>query len=113
MLLEEPVDPLAEQFLIRTQEDIGRLNVLLDRAVNTDWALLKDSARICHSIHGAAAMFGFPQLSQAAQVLQGLMEDRLRNSTPSRSNAAVTALLDSANQLARALAEARGGAPAA
>jgi HPt (histidine-containing phosphotransfer) domain-containing protein len=100
--------------LVRTQGDIGRLNELIDRAANGEWILLKDSSRICHSIHGAGAMFGYPKLSKAAEALQRQMEDLLRNfaTTPSRQCAGMILLADSADQLARELVEAIGARPA-
>jgi HPt (histidine-containing phosphotransfer) domain-containing protein len=108
------IDTLARQFLVRTQGDIGRLNELIDRAANGDWFLLKDSARICHSIQGAGAMFGYPKLVNAAEALQRQLEDLLRNFTiaPSRECADMILLADSADQLAGALVEAAGARPA-
>jgi HPt (histidine-containing phosphotransfer) domain-containing protein len=100
-----PVDALAAQFLQRTQEDLNRLNELVNRAVNGDWTILEESARICHAIRGAAAMFGYPQLTQAAAAMQHSVQDALRslNSTPSMDRLAALLLVDGADALARAL----------
>jgi HPt (histidine-containing phosphotransfer) domain-containing protein len=106
---------LARQFLVRTQQDIGRLREFIDRAAFGEWTLLTDAARLCHSIHGAAAMFGYPQLSQAAHALQNLMQDLVLDSTtlPTSKYAATSALVDSADKLARALVESAEAKPAA
>jgi HPt (histidine-containing phosphotransfer) domain-containing protein len=99
------VDVLAAQFLRRTQEDLNRLNELVNRVVNGDWTILEESACICHAIRGAAAMFGYPQLSQAAAGMQQLVQDVLHNlTTPQSTNGfAALSLVDGADAFARAL----------
>jgi HPt (histidine-containing phosphotransfer) domain-containing protein len=96
---------LAAQFLRRTQEDLNRLNELVNRAVNGDWTILEESARICHAIRGAAAMFGYPQLSQAAAAMQQSVQDVLHNlTTPQSTNGlAALSLVDGADAFAQAL----------
>jgi CheY-like chemotaxis protein len=98
-------DELAAQFLGRSQDDLNRLNELVDRAVRGDWTILEESARICHAIRGAAAMFGYPQLSQAAAGMQHSVQDALRNlaTGPSMDGLAALSLIDGAAALARAL----------
>jgi HPt (histidine-containing phosphotransfer) domain-containing protein len=99
------IDPLVGQFLQRTQDDLNRLNELVNRAVNGDWTILEESARICHAIRGAAAMFGYPQLSQAAAGMQQSVQDVLHNLTtpPSTNGLAALSLVDGADAFARAL----------
>jgi DNA-binding NarL/FixJ family response regulator len=100
-----PIDDLAAQFLRRTQEDLNRLNELVDRAVYGDWTILEESSRICHAICGAAAMFGYPHLSRAAAGMQQSVQDVLRNLTtpPSTNGLAALSLVDGADAFARAL----------
>jgi HPt (histidine-containing phosphotransfer) domain-containing protein len=100
-----PIDPLAGQFLQRTQNDLDRLNDLVNRAINGDWTILEESARICHAICGAAAMFGYPQLSQAAATMQHSVQDVLRNFNrpPPTNGLAALSLVDGAEAFARAL----------
>jgi CheY-like chemotaxis protein len=100
-----PIDALAAQFLRRTQDDLNRLNELVNRAVNGDRSVLEESAWICHAIRGAAAMFGYPQLSQAAAAMQQSVQDVLRNlATPPPTNGlAALSLIDCADAFAQAL----------
>ena len=114
MTIDGASDTLARQFLVRSRQDIGRLNDLLHRAVNGEWMLLEESSRTCHSIHGAAAMFGYPKLSRAAAALQCVVEDMLRDwaTSPSRQSGATIVLIESADKLTLALTEASAARPA-
>ena len=73
--MEARVSSLANGFLLRTKDDIHRLRELLDRAGNGDRMAFKESERIAHSIHGAGAIFGFPELSAAAGAIERLVEE--------------------------------------
>src|SRR5580692_9959691 len=98
-------DALAAQFLRRTQDDLNRLNELVNRAVNGDWTILEESARICHAIRGAAAMFGYRQLSQAAAAMQCSVQEVLGklNASPSANGLTANSLIEGAAAFARAL----------
>jgi two-component system, OmpR family, response regulator len=103
--ISAPIDELAAQFLRRTQDDLNRLNELVNRAVDGDWTILEESVRICHAIRGAAAMFGYPQLSQAAAGMQRSVQDVLCDFTtsPSTHSLAALSLVDGAVAVAQAL----------
>jgi CheY-like chemotaxis protein len=64
------VNSLAEGFLQRTRGDAVRLNEMSLRVRAGDRSTLKDVERLAHSIRGAAAMFGFPQLSAAGEAIE-------------------------------------------
>jgi two-component system, OmpR family, response regulator len=98
---------LANGFLLRTKVDIHRLRKLLDLAGNGDQTVLKESERITHSIHGAGAMFGFPELSAAAGVIERLVEELAATAPYPSGGPAMVQLSDYMQQLAQAL-EAAG-----
>jgi two-component system OmpR family response regulator len=93
------VDTLAKRFLSRTRNDIERLNELINCPVKGDAKVLQELERICHSLYGAGAMFGYPQLSIAA----GAMERRVREIAGS---SAMLSLVDCTAELATALKDA-------
>jgi CheY-like chemotaxis protein len=112
--VEAEVTSLANGFLVRTKDDIHRLRKLLDRAGNGDRMVLKESERIAHSIHGAGAIFGFPNVSEAAGAIERLVGEITAAPAAPRSPSApaMLRLLDCTQQLAQAL-EAAGRAAAA
>jgi CheY-like chemotaxis protein len=112
--VEAEVSSLANGFLVRTKDDIHRLRKLLDRAGNGDRMVLKESERIAHSIHGAGAIFGFPNVSEAAGAIERLVGEITAAPAAPRSPSApaMLRLLDCTQQLAQAL-EAAGRAAAA
>jgi HPt (histidine-containing phosphotransfer) domain-containing protein len=109
--VEAQVNSLESSFLLRTKDDIQRLRKLLDRAGNGDRMVFKESERIAHSIHGAGAVFGFPELSAAAGAIERLVEEI--SAAPEAAHLsggpAMLQLLDFTQQLAQAL-EAAGRA---
>jgi CheY-like chemotaxis protein len=112
--VEAQVSSLANSFLLRTKDDIHRLRELFDRAGNGDRMVLKESERIAHSIHGAGAIFGFPNVSEAAGAIERLVgEITAAPAAPrSPSAAAMLRLVDCTQQLAQALEAARRAAAA-
>jgi two-component system OmpR family response regulator len=60
-------------FLERAQRDVGRLRQLLERLLRTgDTSALRELERLAHSIHGSAAMFGFPAMSEVGGAIEDL-----------------------------------------
>jgi CheY-like chemotaxis protein len=60
------VHSLANSFLERTRADVLRLGPIVERACQGQTSAMQEIARLAHSIHGAAAMFGYPGVSAAA-----------------------------------------------
>jgi two-component system, OmpR family, response regulator len=60
------VDSLTTSFLQRAWADVINLAKMLERAQAGDRSVLPEIERICHSIYGAGAMFGFPKVSEVA-----------------------------------------------
>jgi CheY-like chemotaxis protein len=75
--VEAQVSSLADSFIGRTKGDILRLRAIIERACLEDRSMLGDAERIAHSIHGAGAMFGFPEVSMAGGVIEQLIESAL------------------------------------
>jgi chemotaxis protein histidine kinase CheA len=112
--VEAQVSSLANGFLVRTKGDIHRLRKLLDRAGSGDRMVLKESERIAHSIHGAGAIFGFPQVSEAAGAIERLVGEITAVPAPPHSPSApvMLRLLDCTQRLAQALEAAGRTVPA-
>jgi CheY-like chemotaxis protein len=104
-LVDAQVDTLANAFLRRTRDDVARLKQLFNLVVNGEWTTLKESERISHSIHGAGAMFGYPQLSKLAGAMERLIGELLRTPQAARpvNSAALAGVLEHLEELARAL----------
>jgi two-component system, OmpR family, response regulator len=65
---------LTDGFLDRTRSDVARMQATIERAGGEDRSVLKEVQRAAHSIHGAGGMFGFPEISAAAGVIERLVE---------------------------------------
>jgi two-component system OmpR family response regulator len=107
------VDPLVEQFLERTRGDVARLRSLA-RGIQPDGRIdLKEIERIAHSIHGAGAMFGFPDVSASGGAIEHLAESLLTCREPEEGPAVPAAerLDELTERLSRALEAARVTAP--
>jgi two-component system OmpR family response regulator len=68
------VSSLTGSFLERTQRDVGRLRQLLLRLHAGDKSALRELERLAHSIHGSAAMFGFPAISESGGAIEELAD---------------------------------------
>ncbi len=68
------VDKLADSFLRRASSDVDRLRKLIERARLGDQSAYGEAERVAHSLHGAAAMFGFPEVSASGGVIEHLVE---------------------------------------
>ena len=62
------------EFITRARKDATRLREMLGRAVDGDLTALGEVERIAHSIHGTAAMFGYPRVSDCGGVIERLAE---------------------------------------
>ncbi len=62
--VQAQVDLLTVSFLQRAWTDVINLAKMIERAQAADRSAMPEIERICHSIHGAGAMFGFPRISE-------------------------------------------------
>jgi two-component system, OmpR family, response regulator len=85
------VNSLTISFLHRARADGINLANMIERAQNGDRSLFKEMERIAHSLHGAGAMFGFPQVSAVggalARTVEGLMAGHAARASVSESTA--------------------------
>jgi CheY-like chemotaxis protein len=110
--VREHTKPLADTFLDRARCDVVSLRGLWERVGAGDRAATKEVERIAHSIHGTAAMFGFPKVSEAAALIERLAEAAIENPATLGPNAA--ALLEHLAEQTHRLAQevdAAGEAP--
>jgi chemotaxis protein histidine kinase CheA len=68
------ITSLTGSFLQRTRRDVGRLRQLLLRLQAADKSALRELERLAHSIHGSAAMFGFPAISESGGAIEELAD---------------------------------------
>jgi two-component system, OmpR family, response regulator len=100
--VKQQVNSLTGDFLRRTRSDVIRLTEMFEHAGTGDTTVLKGAERLAHSIHGAGAMFGFPQLSATAGAIEQLIGEFLTGPAPqSAGGSARVHLLHCAEQLAR------------
>lgn len=68
------ISALDVEFIARARKDAVRLREMLARAVAGELAALGEVERVAHSIHGTAAMFGLPSLSDCGGLIEKLAE---------------------------------------
>jgi two-component system OmpR family response regulator len=108
------VTSLAASFLLRARNDVVRLRAFIECARHGDRSALEAAVRVGHSIHGAGAMFGFPEIGAAGGAIERLAEEVMASSLAPGSGgrpASLQQLSDSTEQLAQALVAARQTAP--
>ncbi len=106
------VDALAESFLARTTGDVERLRVLVKCPRSDSRMELKEIERISHSIHGAGAMFGFPDVSTSGGAIEQLAVSLLLDPAVRAGSGEAALRLDQlTEQLSHALAAAHTTAP--
>jgi CheY-like chemotaxis protein len=101
--VREQVGSLTDNFLRRTRDDAVRLRAIIERAGHEDRSVLKEAERIAHSIHGAGAMFGFPEVSAVGGAIERLVEGIMAGTAALHStdeSAVLRQLLDCTAQLA-------------
>ena len=102
--VQSRVDSLTVSFLQRAWADVINLAKMIERAQAADQSALPDIERICHSIHGAGAMFGFPMISEVAGTMAGMVA-AITTSAASGSSVSESAtlqrLLEANKQLAQ------------
>jgi CheY-like chemotaxis protein len=104
------VSSLTASFLQRTRDDVVRLRSMVESARHGNQSLLNEVHRVAHSIRGAGTMFGFPEVSAAAEAIERLAAEIMAGSTvagTARKPAGVQRLMDCSAQLSREL-EAAG-----
>jgi CheY-like chemotaxis protein len=73
------IDSLTGGFLERARRDAGRLRQLLGRLWEGEKSALRELERLAHSIHGSAAMFGFPAMSETGGAIEDLTRALMRS----------------------------------
>jgi two-component system OmpR family response regulator len=104
------VSSLADRFLLRARNDVVLLRAFIECARHGDRSALEEAGRVGHSIHGAGAMFGFPEIGAAGGAIERLAEQVMASSVAPGSGgrpASLQQLSDSTEQLAQALVAAR------
>jgi two-component system OmpR family response regulator len=98
------VSSLADRFLERTGCDVVRLRAIIVRARHEDRSVLEEAQRIGHSIRGAGAMFGFPEVSAVGGTIERLVEG-IMVSTAACGSAGESAVLQQLSDCTAQLAQ--------
>jgi DNA-binding response OmpR family regulator len=102
-----PADELTRAFLERAQGDVEHIRTMVEGVRNGNSSMLEQAEGLAHSIHGAAAMFGYPGVSECGGLLERLFERTLAGAAGGSMGAAVLSQLeDSTERLARSIAAA-------
>ena len=97
-----PVDMLTRTFLERAQGDVEQIRILVEGAREGKYSILAEAVRLAHSIHGAAAMFGYPGVSACSGILERLVEKTVAGAAGRRSmGAAVSSQLADSTEHSR------------
>jgi CheY-like chemotaxis protein len=98
------VDSLTISFLQRAWADVIRLAKMIDQAQKGDRSVLPDVERVSHSLHGAGAMFGFPNISKVGGMMARMVESLVENAEAhdfASEPAVLQRLAESSKQLAQ------------
>jgi two-component system OmpR family response regulator len=106
------VSSLAERFLDRTGSDVLRLRAIIVRARHEDRSALEEAQRIGHSIRGAGAMFGFPDVSAVGGAIEQLIEGIMASTAASSSAVESTVLQQLSDCTAQLAQEIEAAGPA-
>jgi two-component system, OmpR family, response regulator len=108
------VGSLTDSFLERTRSDVVHLRAIIERARHENRFVFEEVQRIAHSIHGAGAMFGFPEVSATGGAIERLVEDVMADTAALGSAcepAVLQQFLDFTYQLAHAVDASAHSAP--
>ena len=97
------------EFITRARKDAIRLREMLGRAVDGDLTALEEVERIAHGIHGTAAMFGLPGVSDCGGVIERLAERAIGaagQAEPGTQSRLLQELIDGTASLAAAVSAA-------
>jgi CheY-like chemotaxis protein len=92
---------LTESFLKRTSADIEMLRGMIERVRSGDRAALKEILIVAHSINGAGAMFGFPEVSASGRAIERSAEGAIGSPGGCGGPAALQELSDYTEALQR------------
>jgi two-component system OmpR family response regulator len=87
------VDSLTASFLQRAWTDVINLAKMIERGRAGDRSVFPEIERICHSIHGAGAMFGFPKISAEGGTMARMIAAFTTAAEPRSSESESSALL--------------------
>jgi two-component system, OmpR family, response regulator len=112
--VQAQVDSLTVNFLQRAWADVINLAKMIERAQAGDRSVYGEIARICHSIHGAGAMFGFPRISEQGGAMARMTGSITTGAEPRSSageSVTLQQLLEASKQLAQEVEAAWQTAP--
>jgi two-component system, OmpR family, response regulator len=112
--VQAQVDSLTVSFLQRAWADVINLARIIERAQEGDRSVFPEIERICHSIHGAGAMFGFPKISEEGGAMARMMAAVRACAEPNssaREAATLQQLSDTSKRLAQQVENAWQAAP--
>lgn len=112
--VQAQVDSLTVNFLQRAWADVINLAKMIERAHAGDRSAFPEIERICHSIHGAGAMFGFPRISEEGGAMTRMISAVTASAelcSSANESALLHQLLEASKQLAQEVEAAWQTAP--
>jgi two-component system, OmpR family, response regulator len=112
--VQAQVDSLTVSFLQRAWADVINLAKMIERAQAGDRSVFPEIERVCHSIHGAGAMFGFPRISEEGGAMARMMAAVRAGAEPNssaREAVSLQELSDTSKRLAQQVENAWQTAP--
>jgi two-component system OmpR family response regulator len=112
--VQAQVDSLTANFLQRAWADVMKLVKMIELAEGGDRSVYPEMERICHSVHGAGAMFGFPKISEEGGAMVRMIAAVTARGEPSSSaseSATLHQLMRASKQLAQEVEAAWQTAP--
>ncbi len=108
-----PADALTRTFLERARGDVEQIRTMVEGARNGNYSMLAQAESLAHSIHGAAAMFGYPGVSACGGILERLVAKTMAGAAGRRSlgETVLSQLQEGTDQLARSIAAAMHTVP--
>jgi chemotaxis protein histidine kinase CheA len=112
--LQAQLSALSVQFLDRTRGQVGQLELLVERVGRGELPALLELRAISHKIHGSGAMFGFPDISEPAGVIERASDELLARDAKLEHPAGpgtefLTVVTAAVGRLAREVEKARNG----
>jgi HPt (histidine-containing phosphotransfer) domain-containing protein len=106
--LQTKLADIAVRYLERTRAEVEQLRALVANVASGDKPVLRDIEVLVHRIRGSGAVFGFTEISSAAEALENIAVEQIRS--PRVDFARTTEQLVSLTEtLAAAVSAARAG----
>ena len=99
--VQAQVKSLTDNFLQRTGADVDVLRAMIERVRHGDRVALEEIHGVAHSINGAGAMFGFPEVSASGRAIEHSVEEAIASFSSAGASRLLQQLVDCTETLAQ------------